>query len=102
MSRSAITVGHPHGGGTPTVITGPHVPLPEQRQAMRDRKAKREDPDFARVELWTSDGGVITKKRFDKPAKKAEAPKAPDPKDKKPDTKTDPKAVPPKTDPKKS
>ncbi|MDR3406373.1 MAG: hypothetical protein P4L99_28065 [Chthoniobacter sp.] len=89
MSRRAITVGYPHQGETPVVITGPEVPYPLHRQAMRDHKARGEHPEFQRVELWTSDAGVITKKKLAKPdakapAPKPAAPKGPDPKDKGP------------------
>ncbi len=93
--RRAVTIGYHHDGGEPSVITGPHVPLPQQREDMRKVKTETEHPTFQRIELWTSDGGMISKKQFAKasPKKAGESPK---PKDSTPEAVVDKKPAPAK------
>jgi len=79
--RYAITTGIPHGTTVPQVITGPEVPLAEQKAAFLQMRALTEHPDFEAIQLWASDAGIIRKARFSKPAPKAvKAAKKPAPK----------------------
>jgi len=68
--RYAITTGIRHGHQAPVVITGPEVPLNEQREAFLKMRGETEHPNFHKVELWTSDAGIIRKARFSKPVAK--------------------------------
>src|SRR6185437_6014806 len=68
MARLAVTIGFPHDGGHPQVITGPEVEYPKHRESMRELRATSEHPTWERVEIWTRDGGLIGRKRLNKPS----------------------------------
>lgn len=71
MSRTAITLGFPHGSGDPVIISGPQVPIHAQRDALKRRLMKGADPKFARVEIWFSQSAV--RGRFEKTQKARDA-----------------------------
>ena len=64
--KSVITLGFPHGGGDSVLILGTKVPVHVQRAKLKERLARGSDPDFERVEIWSSSGAV--KKRFRTPS----------------------------------
>lgn len=64
--KSVITLGFPHGGGDSVLIHGTKVPVHVQRAKLKERLARGSDPDFKRVEIWSSSGAV--KKRFRTPS----------------------------------
>jgi len=74
--RLAITIGFKHGCGTPVVITGPEVPLPTQREAMRQVRCLPHHEDFQRIEVWDSSQGRILRKRLGAPGQGASEQKA--------------------------
>lgn len=63
--KSVITLGFPHGGGDSVLILGTKVPVHVQRAKLKERLARGSDPDFERVEIWSSTGSV--RKRFRTP-----------------------------------
>lgn len=65
--RYAITIGFKHGCGTPEVITGPNVPIGDQRAAMREARQLPHHEKFQRIELWDSSQGRIARKRLGQP-----------------------------------
>ena len=65
--RQAITLFVAHGEAHLRVLSDGSVPIEEQRQAFKALKAKREHPEFSRIELWTS-GGVTKSHKFREPA----------------------------------
>jgi hypothetical protein len=81
MSQLAVTIGFPHDQAKPPVVlTGPEIPLLRQRQQLKEAGAKRDHPTFAKVELWSSSGGLVKRKKFLKPGAltvATGAPKAP-------------------------
>lgn len=64
--KSVITLGFPRGGGDSVLILGTKVPVHVQRAKLKERLARGSDPDFERVEIWSSSGAV--KKRFRTPS----------------------------------
>lgn len=64
--KSVITLGFPHGGGDSVLIHGTKVPVHVQRAKLKERLSRGSDPDFERVEIWSSSGAV--KKRFRTPS----------------------------------
>lgn len=63
--KNVITLGFPHGGGDSVLIHGTKVPVNVQRAKLKERLARGSDPDFERVEIWSSTGAV--RKRFRTP-----------------------------------
>lgn len=76
IMRTAITLATPHDG--PTVfLSGPSVPIQQQKDEIKRLKGLREHAEYAEVQLWDSGSGIVSKVRFDKP--KAATPPAPEP-----------------------
>lgn len=73
MSRTAITLGFPHGGGAPVIIHGTKVPIHEQRAALKKRRNVGVDSKFERVELWFSNSAVRAIFEKDRKAKSGPA-----------------------------
>ena len=68
MSAYSLIIGHPHGGGAPVVVSGPEIPLIEQRLRYKERyMTTRSDPDFMAVHLLESRRGIVKKRSFSKP-----------------------------------
>jgi hypothetical protein len=63
MARRAITIGITHEGDKPVVVSGPEVPFTKQKTAMREVRSTRAHPQFHTIEIWSSDGGVIARKK---------------------------------------
>lgn len=101
IMRTAITLATPHDG--PTVfLSGPSVPIQQQKDEIKRLKGLREHAEYAEVELWDSGSGIVSKVKFDKP--KAATPPAPPantppPEDKKEEDPADSKEEEPKTPP---
>ena len=58
--RTAITLGYPHGGGTPVLVSGTEVPIRRQRDELKAiiRRGKFH-PRFHAIEIWESDSGCV-------------------------------------------
>jgi hypothetical protein len=68
--RHAITLIRPHGEPHLRVVAGPDVPVNEQVSAFKDltRSAeRRQHPEIAEVQVWTSSNGCIKRAKFDAP-----------------------------------
>ncbi|HEV7405167.1 MAG TPA: hypothetical protein VGO11_19645 [Chthoniobacteraceae bacterium] len=77
--RTAVTIGRRHEEDAPEVLAGPAVPIREQQQVFRAATRTREHPEYAELELWTSDEGCVKRRKFSPPAAAMEgaAPSAP-------------------------
>ncbi|MEO7774727.1 MAG: hypothetical protein ABIT36_08910, partial [Steroidobacteraceae bacterium] len=62
--RQAITLGFKHGCATPVVITGPEVPIGDQRAAFREVRQLPHHEEFQRIEVWDNAQGRILRKRL--------------------------------------
>lgn len=65
--RQALTIGFKHGCETPVVITGPEVPIGEQRAAFRETRQLPGHAEFQRIEIWDNAQGRILRKRLGQP-----------------------------------
>ncbi len=74
--RTAITLATRHGSKDVSVIATPDVPITDQMAGVKELAASRENAKYSEVSLWTSDGGLVRKLKFSKPAAK---PKPEDP-----------------------
>ena len=72
--RTAITLATPHDGAT-VFLSGPSVPIQQQKDEIKKLKALREHAEYAEVQLWESGSGIAQKVKFQKP--KAATPAAP-------------------------
>lgn len=71
--RTAITVGWRHGQKSgPDIVSGPTVPIQRQLADFKRMRGSRTHPVFAKVDVWTSSGGITKSSKFDHPSKKPE------------------------------
>lgn len=73
--RTGITLGFPHGGGSPKMVAHPGVELEKQKAGIKALKVKGVSPDFERIEFWLSDSGLHSRVKLAKPPP-VEKPKA--------------------------
>lgn len=71
--RTAITVGWRHGQKSgPDIVSGPTVPIQRQLAEFKRLRGSRSHPTYAKVDVWTSSGGITKSSKFDHPDKKPE------------------------------
>lgn len=73
--RVALTIGYEHNSAKPQFLFGPETPLSAQIDFIKSLKLETH-PQFQRVELWESDGGVTKYRKFAKPEPEQKAKKA--------------------------
>ena len=72
MAKYFTTWGFPHGGKKkPVLLLGPEKPRDEHQKLLQYACQSRTNPDFERIDLLCSTGGVSKKKRFEKGPYKA-------------------------------
>lgn len=64
MPRFAILTGTRHGETAPVVIQDSSASVAEQQTAFKVFAGKVEHEEFREVHLWTSDSGIIARRRF--------------------------------------
>lgn len=62
--RTAIIIGRKHGQKTLEVVSGPEVPILEQKELFKDFQRVHAHDDYEYVELWISDAGKVKDKKL--------------------------------------
>jgi len=57
--RTALITARKHGQKALGVISGPDVPIAEQREKFKAFARAPHHPDFEEVQLWESDTGIV-------------------------------------------
>jgi hypothetical protein len=57
--RTAIIIGRKHGQKALEVVSGPEVPIVEQKELFKDFQRIHANDDYEHVELWISDAGKV-------------------------------------------
>lgn len=66
--RYAIITGTPHGQTAPIVISDATTPVHEQKAAFKALARSATSEEFREVQLWTSDAGIMARRRFKHPS----------------------------------
>lgn len=56
--RTAITLAIHKGGELVQMVAGPLTPIQDQRAMFKEASQSRTHPEFERIELWLSQGGI--------------------------------------------
>jgi hypothetical protein len=65
--RTAIIIGRKHGQKSLVLVSGPEVPIVEQKELFKDFQRDSVHDDFEYVELWTSDAGCVKDRKLISP-----------------------------------
>lgn len=74
--RTALTIGYEHGSGKAVLVRDSATPFSDQRAGLKALQSATH-PMFQRIEVWSSDRGLVKRKEFERGEIAAPEPPAP-------------------------